>query len=102
MVSAEIAKNKLAPPLHRRRLFILYGHGVDNGWSLWHDLGGGKDAKVDDGAIVQSGTWYGINDRLGVYPKWQGGHWGLNELIADLGDDNTLWDALLEEYGAPL
>lgn len=94
---AQIIKNKMAPPWRRAVVPIMYAHGIDNGWSIWHDCAGKGVTPPANAPIVQNGSWYAVRDELGEYPSWQGRHWGLNELIAE---DPELYGRLVEAYQA--
>jgi recombination protein RecA len=97
LVSAVVVKNKIAPPMQRARFAIVFGQGVDNGYALWFDNCGPKVKAPDNAFILQSGSWYRVDERLGDWPAWQGAHWGLNELVRA---NPELWPVLLDEYKA--
>lgn len=86
------AKNKVFPPLKSERIFIRYGQGIDNVWTLFDTLSGA-------GMIQQAGGWYIIDwpEVTGKYPKWQGGYDGLAQMCAQSPD---LWKDLIEGYQA--
>lgn len=88
IVFVKTTKNKVGPPLKWRKMMIYFGHGVDNGWSLFEEL-------QAPGIIQQNGSWYRLSPEYGDFPPWQGGHWGLNELIAGNPD---LYKRLLKAY----
>jgi recombination protein RecA len=81
LVSAMIVKNKIAAPMQRGRYAILFGHGVDNAYSIWYDNCGPEVKPPPNAFIHKSGSWYGLDSRFGDFASWQGAHWGLNDLV---------------------
>lgn len=80
LVEAKVTKNKIAPPNRWRKFGIIYGYGVDNTWSLFTDLQGN--------GIVQNGSWFSLTDEVqdaaGIkVPSWQGGHFGLADIMRE-------------------
>ena len=92
-VPVQILKNKTGSPARSTRIFVRYGHGICNVWTVF-------DVLSQAGLISQAGGWYtaewpGIEGRI---PKWQGGSFhGLRDLIAA---DPEIWPILLEAYNA--
>lgn len=86
------AKNKTFPPLKSSKIYIRYGDGIDNVWTVF-------DALTGAGLISQAGGWYGLSwpEVEGKYPKWQGGYDGLRTLCSQ---DVDLWHLLVAEYQA--
>jgi recombination protein RecA len=84
------AKNKVYPPLRSEKIFIRYGEGIDNTWTLFETL-------TDAGMIVQSGGWYEADwpEIHGKYPKWQGGYDTMKRLCAENAE---LWKDLILGY----
>jgi hypothetical protein len=55
---------------------------VNNVWSLFTDM------QRPGGPIIQNGSWYSISEEvqaaIGVkVPAWQGGHFGLEDIIRE-------------------
>lgn len=93
LVEAKVTKNKIAPPNRWRQYAIIYGYGVDNTWSLFTDL-------QAHGVIVANGSWYSLaqetQDAAKIKtPAWQGGHFGLADLIRE---HPPLYPVLLSKY----
>lgn len=85
-------KNKVFPPLKSEKIYIRYGEGIDNVWTLFDTLMGA-------GMLVQAGGYYSLDwpEVKGKYPKWQGGYDGLKRLCSENAD---LWRDLILGYQA--
>lgn len=92
IIIVKTAKNKVFPPLRSEKLYIRYGEGVDNVWTLFDTLSGA-------GMITQAGGWYKLDwpEVEGKYPKWQSGYDGLKRLCAENAD---LWRDVILGYQA--
>jgi len=82
LVEAKITKNKIGPPNRWRKYAVIYGHGVDQTWSLFEDLQGPA------GVIGQSGSWFSLSEEVQdavkiKVPSWQGGHFGLADIVRE-------------------
>lgn len=95
VVYVKSTKNRCTPPYRNRTLFIEYGQGVDNAWTLFETL-------KDCGAIQVAENGWGTFDSdysaelvKAVPKKWQTGYRGLKQFVAE---DPLLWPLLLEVY----
>lgn len=89
IVQMRTIKNKVAPPFRSRNFAIRFGEGFDNVYSLWNDL-------QRTGVVQQSKSWFKLNPELFPDTKaWQGGHWGLVDLVYQQPD---LFGKLIELY----
>lgn len=88
-------KNRVAPPHHSRQIAIHFGQGINNTWDVFNTLDGA-------GLIKSSGNgWYSFDDPelTALHAnKWQGGHLGLDALVAAHPQRDALWGKLLENY----
>jgi len=86
------SKNKTFPPLRSEKIYIRYGEGIDNVWTLYDTLCGA-------GMITQAGGWYELDwpEVAGKYPKWQSGYDGLKQLCSENVD---LWRDVILGYQA--
>jgi recombination protein RecA len=86
LLEVKTTKNKFTPPNRWKKVGMMFGYGIDNGWSLFTDL---QDVLYTDGSpiIVPNGSWFGVNQtilsEMGIKAsQWQGAHFGLNDLLA--------------------
>lgn len=92
-IIVKAVKNKVFPPLRSEKIYIRYGEGIDNVWTLF-------DTLLGAGMISQSGGWYALDwpeIAEKKYPKWQGGYDGLKNLCAQ---NEELWADLIGAYKA--
>ena len=96
VVYVKSTKNRCEAPYRNRTLFIEYGRGVDNAWTVYELL---KDA----GAIMvpPKQAWAHFDPDFSAElakkqpKKWQTGYQGLKAFVAE---DPTLWPLLIEAY----
>lgn len=89
-IVVKITKNKAHPPLKSGKIYVRYGEGLCNVWTVFDTLKGA-------GMIEQGGGWYRLAwpDVQDKFPKWQGGYDGLWSLCRQ---DAQLWQVLLDGY----
>lgn len=82
-------KNKVFPPLRSAPLFLKYGIGIDNYYTVFNTL-------VASGLIQKEGTWCSIGwpDLEKEYRKFQG-HFAFGELCCECPE---LWTASVKAY----
>ncbi len=93
-IYVKTAKNKVWPPFRSHKVYILFGHGLDNAWTLFDTLKGA-------GLIKSAGGWFGLDpdawpaEVAAACPKWQQSHFGLKAVIAAQPE---LWRVLIDRW----
>jgi recombination protein RecA len=87
-------KNRVGMPFRSRQIYIEFGIGIDNTWSVFQLL-------LESGAIRDKGSWYAFDadycpDVAAIHPRsWQNKHWGLRDVITAHPE---IWPRLIEMY----
>lgn len=86
VVGVKLTKNRLGNPWGEARIALYSGVGIDNVWTIYHELGSA-------GIIVTSGSWSAIN-LDGQELKFQ----GYRGLARKCEEDETLFPRLVSVY----
>jgi RecA/RadA recombinase len=95
VVYIKSTKNRCCPPYRNRTMFIEYGQGIDNYWTVYEMLKGSGAISCGQGGWNVFDSDFSAELAAAVPKKWQSGHHGLKQFVAE---DPNVWPLLIEAY----